>query len=129
MLSTSASLPVIIAGFISLVVISVSRSDVTFSLNCLRRETRDFSRHFYVNHLNLSFTKSSFTATTVNIIGVIKTTRHPPLVTILPTFMYIPLLDNGIPISLEICPLAADIPTSLLKENPHLFMIIFLSKI
>jgi len=57
---------------------------------------------------------------------ITNTTIHPPPVTILPIFLCLPLLVNGIPIDREILDLAAETPMNRFHENPPLFILSFL---
>ena len=49
-------------------------------------------------------------------------TRHPPLMTILPSFLSRPLLVKGIPMVQETLALAAETPKNRFQEKPPRFI-------
>jgi hypothetical protein len=50
--------------------------------------------------------------------------KQPPPLTILPSFLSIPLSVNGTPIDREILDLAADTPKNLFQEKPPRFIFV-----
>ena len=55
------------------------------------------------------------------------TTMQPPPVTILPIFLCLPLLVNGIPMDREILDFVLEIPINRFHENPPLFIFTILN--
>jgi hypothetical protein len=70
---------------------------------------------------NLKIIKVSVTGIPIQKTAMI---RQPPPLTILPSFLSLPLLVNGTPIEREILALAAETPKNLFQEKPPRFLFI-----
>ena len=84
------------------------------------------AKHYLPQHHSSRFYSKIDSAIIENIDIAIKTysvvIAQPPPVTILPTFLCLPLFVSGIPVVLDTFDFALVIPVALFQENPPLFI-------